>query len=99
MITLVTIEWLVNAVFGLIEFIIGLRVLLKLLGANVAAPFVNWVYETSQPLLYPFEGMFPTPRLRTGSVIEFSALFALIVYALIAYAIGEILAYWTIRSH
>jgi len=70
-----------NTIIGIVEFLISLRILLKLLGARTAAPFVTWVYETTRPLLVPFEGMFPSSTISTGFVLEISALFALIIYA------------------
>ena len=93
MITLESILLLANAIFGFIEFVIGLRIILKLFGANPLVPFSQWVYETSAPLLGPFQGLFPAPRLSGNFVIEFSALFALLVYALISYAISELVSY------
>lgn len=80
----------INAIFGLAELIIGFRIILKLFGANPGAPFVRWIYETSAPLLYPFEGIFPAPTLDGGFILEFSALFALIVYSLIAYLLTDV---------
>lgn len=82
---------LIQAVVGIIESLISLRVLLKFLGANQVAPFVRWVYETTQPLLRPFEGMFPTPRVEGGFVLEFSALFAIVAYAIAGYLLIEII--------
>ena len=38
--------YLINLVFGLIELIIGLRVILKFLGANPSTPFGNWSDES-----------------------------------------------------
>jgi uncharacterized protein YggT (Ycf19 family) len=80
---------LIQAVMGIIESLIALRVLLKFLGANLAAPFVRWVYQTTQPLVRPFEGMFPSPQVEGGFVLEFSALFAVIAYAIAAYLLLE----------
>lgn len=76
---------LIDFVISIVEGLIGLRVILKLFGAFSGAPFVNWVYETTNPLLQPFSGMFPSPRIEGRFVIEFSALFALIIYALAGY--------------
>ena len=76
---------LTDTVIGILEFLISLRILLKLLGASTAAPFVNWVYETSRPLLTPFEGMFPSSTLIGGMTLEASALFALLVYAFLGF--------------
>src|SRR5688572_20158357 len=74
---------LTDTILGIIEFLLSLRLLLKLLGASANAPFVQWVYETTKPLLAPFEGMFPTSTLPVGLVLEISTLFALITYAFI----------------
>jgi|SRR3989338_5820657 len=82
---------LINIVTNLVEGLLGLRIILKLFGASTSAPFVTWIYETTQPLLTPFIGMFPSPRLTDGFVIEFSSLFALMVYALIGYLATELL--------
>src|SRR5689334_9352279 len=82
---------LLDGILGFVELLIGLRVILKFFGANAFSPFVSWVYETSRPLLAPFANMFPSPVIQGGFVIEFSALFALIVYAFIASIIEEIL--------
>lgn len=80
-----------NLVFGFIELILSFRIFLKFFGASTQAPFVSWIYETSKPLLYPFEGMFPSSTLSHGFTIEISALFALIIYAFVAYFISEII--------
>ena len=77
--------FLTDTIVGVIEFLLSLRVLLKLLGASTHAPFVQWVYETTRPLLSPFEGMFPTSTLPVGLVLEISTLFALMTYAFIGF--------------
>jgi hypothetical protein len=74
----------IYAAFGLAELILGLRFILKLFGANASNVFVNWVYETSAAVLDPFRGIFPTQVFKSAFVIEFSTLFAIIIYALIA---------------
>lgn len=93
-----TILFLINFVVGIVEALLGVRILLKLLGANPAAPFVNWVYVTSNQLITPFQGMFPSPVLEGGFVLEFSAIFALIVYAFVGYLLTEFLGYLTYQS-
>ncbi len=98
MITLESILLLANAIFGFIEFVVGLRVILKLFGANPLVPFSQWVYETSAPLIAPFQGIFPAPKLSGGFVIEFSSLFALLVYAFVSYAVVEFVGYLSRRA-
>ncbi|MRH42127.1 hypothetical protein GH741_05485 [Aquibacillus halophilus] len=81
---------LINIVIGIAQLILGLRIVLRLFGANETAPFVRWIYETSAPLLYPFEGIFPTANLDGTFVIEFSALFATIIYTIVGYALTRL---------
>ena len=80
---------LISSITNLIEALLGLRIILKLFGASQSALFVRWVYETTQPLLSPFMGMFPASRLTGGFVIEFSSLFALMISAFIGYVAIE----------
>lgn len=87
-----------NLVFGLIELIIGLRIILKLFGANPDTPFVAWINAVSDSLIYPFQGIFPSPVLSGGFVLEVSAIIALLVYALIGYILGEIIAFISFHS-
>ena len=83
----------INIVLSIIQFFLGLRLLLKLFGANTAAPFVTWIYATSEPLLYPFRGMFTSPVLEEGIIIEFSTMFAMIAYALLAWIVNELISF------
>jgi YggT family protein len=82
---------LVWLVLGVVEALLLLRVILKALGANPAAGFVQLVYSASAPLVVPFQGIFPTP-VTARSVLELSALVAIAVYALIAWGIVRLLA-------
>lgn len=80
-----------DIIIGIIEFLLSLRILLKLLSASPNASFVQWVYETTKPLLAPFEGMFPTSTLPVGFVLEVSTLFAVITYAFLGVLLESIL--------
>lgn len=74
----------IYVVFALVELILGLRLILKLFGANATNPFVSWAYETSAAVLDPFRGIFPTTIFQSTFVIEFSTIFAMVIYAIIA---------------
>lgn len=82
------IVWLV---LGVVEALLLMRVILKALAANPAAGFVQFIYSASAPLVVPFQGIFPTPAT-SRSVLELSALVAIVVYALIAWGIVRLLA-------
>jgi YggT family protein len=73
---------IVNFMLAVVGVLLGLRFILKLFGANAGNGFVNWIYENSAEILGPFRNVFPAANL-DGFVIEFSTIFALIVYGLI----------------
>lgn len=74
---------------GIVEALIGLRFLLRLLGANPASQFVQWIYDWSTPFVRPFAGIFGQnatvtgPGAVTSSVFDWTALIAFIVVGLI----------------
>ena len=73
---------IVNVMLGVVAFFLGLRFILRLFGADGSNGFANWIYETSSEILGPFRGIFPSANL-DGFVIEFTTIFALLVYAII----------------
>jgi len=73
-------------VFGFIEVLIGIRFVLKLLGANAVAPFVQFIYGVSAIFVAPFNAIFGTASV-AGSVFEWSSLVAIAIYALVAWGI------------
>lgn len=90
---------LTDAVMSIVEFLLSLRIVLKLLNANDASPFVRWIYETTRPLLAPFEGMFPSSTIAGGFTLEASALFALLIYAFVGFLIQSAIMRLTPYSH
>jgi hypothetical protein len=71
---------------GILEALIALRIGLKLIGANPASPIVALIYGFTSLFLFPFEGMIATPS--SGSIVlELSSFFAMLIYALIAWAV------------
>jgi uncharacterized membrane protein len=76
----------IYVVFGVLEALIAFRVVLKLLAANPDAGFSSLVYTITQPFVLPFQDVFPTP-VSHNSVFEFSSVLAMLVYALVGWAI------------
>lgn len=71
------------------------RFFLLLLGANPVSGFVNFIYRTSEVVMAPFDGIFPTQAGEDGvHILDFSALFAIIVYALLAYWMSRLIKSW-----
>ncbi len=83
--------FLTHIVIGTIEFFLALRVFLKFLGASTSSAFVRWIYDTSEPLLAPFQGIFPSKVFEGTFVLELSTLVALVAYAFVGYILTEIL--------
>lgn len=75
---------LIRILTSIAEFFLGLRFLLRLFNANAGAPFVKWIYDTSDSLLYPFRGIFPNQILSGGHVFEITTLFAIMAYAVLS---------------
>lgn len=81
----------INFVIGVITFFLGFRFLFKLFGANAKAPFVDWLYGTTEPLLNPFRGIFPTAELQGRYEVEFTTLVALLMYMFIGYLLIQLI--------
>ena len=81
---------LIWLLLGLLEALIALRIGLKLIGANPASPIVTLIYGFTSLFLFPFAGMVATPSAG-GMVLELSSFFAMVIYALIAWAAERII--------
>jgi hypothetical protein len=69
------------SVLGLLEVLLGLRFLLKLMGANPDSGFGSFMYGITGLFALPFTGV--TPSWQSGNVtVELSTLAAMLVYAL-----------------
>ena len=77
----------------ILEALIALRIGLKLISANPESPIVAMIYGFTHLFLFPFEGMFATPSAG-GMVLELPSLFAMLIYALIAWAVER--AVWVL---
>ena len=80
----------VYVLFGILEGLIAIRILLKLLGANPDAGFSAFIYGITAPFVDFFNGVFATPTTH-NSIFEFSSLLAMVVYALIGWGIVRLI--------
>lgn len=91
--------YLAYAYVVVVEIILGLAFILQLFGASQDASFVQWVYRSMQRAMEPFRGIFPSVDLTSGAngqhnaVLDTSLLFAMLVYAIVAWAI-HLAIYW-----
>ena len=75
------------------EIIIAFRVFLLAFSANADTPFVKFIYETSGDFLDPFRGIFPPRAVGETGYLDVAALFAMIVYGLIAWGFSALIGY------
>ena len=76
--------------FGGLEALIGIRVILLLIGANPANPFAAFIYQLSDLFLWPFRSIVANPAFQ-NYVLEITSLIAMIVYPLIGWAIVRLI--------
>ena len=80
-----------NIIFAFIALFLGGRIIFRLVNANPETPFVQWVYAVSDGFMNPFSGIFPNQTLAGASVLDLSAIIALIIYAVLAYIMTSLL--------
>ena len=77
-------------ILGIIEALLGFRFILRLIAANPAAGFTDFIYTVTQPLVQPFNNIVRVARVEGNSatsVIDWNILIAMAVYWLLAWAI------------
>lgn len=77
-------------ILGVVEILIGFRVVLKAFAANPNSGFSNLVYSLTNILIMPFRGIFGV-GVSGGSVLEPSALVAVVVYLVLAWGLVYLL--------
>lgn len=83
---------IVVLVFGLIQVVIGLRILLLLLDAREANGLVSGILNISQLFVAPFEGILRTDALSSsGSILDVTA-----IVAFVGWTILELIVLWAV---
>ena len=79
-------------VFGIIQVLILLRIVLLLLDAREGNALVAFVMDASQIFVAPFEGVLDSDAVRSGgSVLDLAA-----IAALVGWTILELIALWVV---
>ena len=77
-------------VLCLLEILLGLRVMLKLIGANPDSGFAVFIYGITKPFLAPFTALVGTPT-SGGTILEVTTLIAMAVYALFFWVVVRVI--------
>lgn len=97
-----SVEYLIYFLFGALEVLLTFRVILKLTGASTSSGFVGLLYGLTGIFILPFEGIFRrgyAQGVETRSILEPSALVAIIVYAVLAWGIVKLLRILSGEQH
>ena len=81
---------LIWSILALLEIMLGLRFLLKLIGAHAASGFGGFVYGTTDLVVKPFAGLVST-WTSGNSILEVNTLVAMAIYALLFWGIVRVL--------
>ncbi|OHB14421.1 MAG: hypothetical protein A2431_03530 [Candidatus Zambryskibacteria bacterium RIFOXYC1_FULL_39_10] len=76
-------------ILSVLEVLLAFRFVLKLMGANAAAGFTNFIYAVTWPFTAPFLAVFQRTTV-AGSVMEWTTLLAMLVYWIIGFAIVKL---------
>ena len=79
--------------FGGLEALLGIRVILMLIGANPVNWFTAFVYQLTQLFLWPFQNLIANPSFQ-NMTLEVTSIIAILVYALLAWVITRLI--WVI---
>lgn len=84
------VDQLIYLIFGILEILLLLRFIFRMFGASTAAPVTRMIYNVTNILMAPFRFIFPT-NVVEGAVFEWSVLVAMILYALLAWIIMQLI--------
>ncbi len=87
---------IIDFIFGVLEVLLALRIILRALGANPDNFFASLIYGITSPFVALFSTLFTNPVLGRTAVLELTTIVAMIVYAILAWIIGRIL--WLVLS-
>ncbi len=82
---------MVYFLFGALEMLLAVRVILHLVGANADNGFANFINGLSAPFLVVFSSLLKNPVLSTTAVLEVTTIIAMIVYAMLAWLLSRLI--------
>jgi YggT family protein len=81
----------IDLVTIMIGMLIALRIVLELLRASPQTPFVIWLFNLTDPLLAPFDNIFPSPIVGSMGTLNVPALFAMGIFLAAGYITSSII--------
>ena len=87
---------IVYFLFGALELLLAIRVILQLIGVNPSNGFASFIYALSTPFVALFASLMQNPTLGGTSVLEITTLIAMLVWGIVAWLVGRLL--WLVLS-
>lgn len=91
------ISYVVYAYVLIASIFLGLGFVLLLFSANPNVPFVEFVYKVAAEFLQPFRGIFPPHQVTETGYFSASALFAIMIYLILAAIVQSFISYLTLK--
>lgn len=70
---------------------------LLMFSANTSSNFVQFIYSGAENFLQPFRGIFPPKQISESGYFSTSAVFAIIIYMLIALSVHSLISWITVK--
>jgi len=87
---------IISYLFGALELLLAVRVLLYLISANLENGFGRFVDDLSWPFAALFASLVENPTWGTAGVLEITTLIAMLVYAIVAWMVARLV--WLVLS-
>lgn len=87
---------IISYLFGALDLLLGIRVILQAIGANPDNGFVKFIYDLSTPFVGLFTGIIQNPILGETGVLEVTTIIAMIVWAIFGWLVGRLI--WLVLS-
>lgn len=87
---------IVYYLFGIVELLLAVRVILHLIGVNPGNGFANFIDVLSAPFVSLFSSLLQNPTLGTTAVLEITTLIAMVIWAITAWLVGRLI--WLVMS-
>jgi hypothetical protein len=87
---------IVYFLFGAVELLLVVRVVLHLIGANPGNGFANFIDVLSSPFVALFASLMQNPTLSETAVLELTTIIAMLVWAIVGWLVGRFI--WLVMS-
>jgi hypothetical protein len=87
---------IVYFLFGILELLLAVRVILHLVGVNPDNGFARFIDGLSAPFVALFASLLQNPTLGGTSVLEVTTLIAMLAWGIVAWLVGRLI--WLVLS-